>query len=285
MARNGTGTYTLPAGNPFITGSVISSTTMNNTLSDIAAALTASVANDGQTPILANQDYGGFNLTNVGAIEASGSVTISGAAATNRRLLLRTGTTNRWAILANSVAETGSNAGSNLQVISYNDAGAQLAITAGITRSTGVVSLGATPTFPSASAASDNTQGATTEWVRDYAPAALYNPTTSNNSNVITAATPYGLYQRVGNIVQVYVRFGTTPSSTGSCSFQFSLPVASNIGAVSEVVGSGYSLNSLAVDAVAVQGVVANPGRVQVSWSATGTTVGYANVNFAYEVH
>lgn len=68
MARNGSGTYSLPAGNPFVTGSVISSTTMNNTLSDIAAALTASVANDGQTPIVGNQNFGGYDLTNIGLL-------------------------------------------------------------------------------------------------------------------------------------------------------------------------------------------------------------------------
>jgi hypothetical protein len=68
MARNGSGTYSLPAGNPVVTGTTISSTWANTTLSDIATALTASVANDGQTPILANQDFGGFNITNLGTV-------------------------------------------------------------------------------------------------------------------------------------------------------------------------------------------------------------------------
>ena len=51
MSRNGTGTYNLPAGNPVVTGTTISSTWANNTLTDIATALTNSVAADGQTPI------------------------------------------------------------------------------------------------------------------------------------------------------------------------------------------------------------------------------------------
>jgi hypothetical protein len=71
MARNGSGTYSLPAGNPVVTGTTISSTWANNTLSDIAAALTASVANDGQTPILANQNWGGFDITNVDLLDAN----------------------------------------------------------------------------------------------------------------------------------------------------------------------------------------------------------------------
>ena len=51
MSRNGTGTYNLPAGNPVVTGTTISSTWANTTLTDIATALTNSVAADGQTPI------------------------------------------------------------------------------------------------------------------------------------------------------------------------------------------------------------------------------------------
>jgi hypothetical protein len=51
MSRNGTGTYTLPAGNPVVTGTTISSTWANTTLSDIQNALTGSIAADGQTPI------------------------------------------------------------------------------------------------------------------------------------------------------------------------------------------------------------------------------------------
>jgi len=51
MSRNGSGTYNLPAGNPVVTGTTISSAWANNTLSDIATALTNSISADGQTPI------------------------------------------------------------------------------------------------------------------------------------------------------------------------------------------------------------------------------------------
>lgn len=56
MSRNGSGVYSLPAGNPVITGTTISSTWANNTLTDIASALTDSVAADGQTPMTGNLD-------------------------------------------------------------------------------------------------------------------------------------------------------------------------------------------------------------------------------------
>lgn len=47
MPRNPAGVYSLPAGNPVITGTVISSTVHNATMTDIAAELTDSLARDG----------------------------------------------------------------------------------------------------------------------------------------------------------------------------------------------------------------------------------------------
>lgn len=70
MPRNGSGSYSLPSGNPVVTGSVISSTTHNNTMSDIATALTNSVAKDGQTTPTANLPMGNYKHTGVGAAAA-----------------------------------------------------------------------------------------------------------------------------------------------------------------------------------------------------------------------
>jgi hypothetical protein len=66
MARNGAGTYTLPAGNPVTTGTTISSTWANNTLNDIASGLTTSLAYDGQTLPVANLPMNGYAHTGVG---------------------------------------------------------------------------------------------------------------------------------------------------------------------------------------------------------------------------
>lgn len=51
MARNGSGSFSLVAGNPVTIGTQITATWANNTLSDIASELTGSVAADGQTTI------------------------------------------------------------------------------------------------------------------------------------------------------------------------------------------------------------------------------------------
>ncbi len=66
MSRNGSGTYNLPAGNPVVTGTTISSTWANNTLNDMASALTGSLASDGQTTPSANLPMGTYAHTGVG---------------------------------------------------------------------------------------------------------------------------------------------------------------------------------------------------------------------------
>lgn len=65
MSRNGSGTYSLPAGNPVVTNTTISSTWANNTLGDIANALTGSLAADGQTTASGNLKMGNNKIVNV----------------------------------------------------------------------------------------------------------------------------------------------------------------------------------------------------------------------------
>jgi hypothetical protein len=69
MPRN-SGTYTLPSGNPVSAGTVIEADWANNTLADIAAAISASLAKDGQTTPTANLPMGGFRHTGVGDASA-----------------------------------------------------------------------------------------------------------------------------------------------------------------------------------------------------------------------
>ena len=57
------GVYTLPAGNPVVTATTISSSWANSTLSDIATALSTCVLKDGTQTLTANIPMGGFKLT------------------------------------------------------------------------------------------------------------------------------------------------------------------------------------------------------------------------------
>lgn len=65
MSRNGSGTYTLPVGNPVVSGTTITSAWANSTLTDIANALTGSVASDGQTPMSGTLNMGTNRITGV----------------------------------------------------------------------------------------------------------------------------------------------------------------------------------------------------------------------------
>jgi hypothetical protein len=70
MSRNGSGVYSLPAGNPVVTGTTISTTWANSTLTDIQNALTQSVSADGQTPITGALQMGGNDIQNAGTVTA-----------------------------------------------------------------------------------------------------------------------------------------------------------------------------------------------------------------------
>jgi hypothetical protein len=67
MPRNGSGQFVLPPSNPVVPDTLIATSWANPTLSDIAAALSTSIATDGQTPPTANLPMAGFRHTNVGA--------------------------------------------------------------------------------------------------------------------------------------------------------------------------------------------------------------------------
>jgi hypothetical protein len=74
MSRNGSGTYVLPVGNPVVTGTTITSNWANTTFSDVATALTGSVAADGQTPMTGPLAMGNNKITGVANGTASTDV-------------------------------------------------------------------------------------------------------------------------------------------------------------------------------------------------------------------
>ena len=70
MSRNGSGVYSLPSGNPVVTGTTVTSTWANSTMDDIAGALTQSVATDGQTAMTGALNMATNNINNVGTLTA-----------------------------------------------------------------------------------------------------------------------------------------------------------------------------------------------------------------------
>src|SRR3990167_5047783 len=61
------GVFTLAAGNPVVTGTTISSTVQNNTMSDVATGLSTCVLKDGPQIITANIPMATFKLTGLGS--------------------------------------------------------------------------------------------------------------------------------------------------------------------------------------------------------------------------
>jgi len=68
MPYNGAGLFSLYSpGNPVITGTVISSTWANNTLSDIATGLSTAITKNGQTTLTSDLSLSGYKLVDIGA--------------------------------------------------------------------------------------------------------------------------------------------------------------------------------------------------------------------------
>jgi len=67
MSYNGSGTFNInSAGQPVVTGTVITSTAFNALTSDLATGLTTALTKDGQTTPTANIPMGGFKITGLG---------------------------------------------------------------------------------------------------------------------------------------------------------------------------------------------------------------------------
>ena len=117
------GTFTLVTpGNPVSAGTTINPTHHNSTLDDIATALTASIANDGQTPILANLPMSNFKHTGAAVATATGQYLTYGQAGANLGefndaiegaprvdVASVAGTTNLETALSNYIRITGTN--------------------------------------------------------------------------------------------------------------------------------------------------------------------------------
>lgn len=88
MPRDGQGNFQLVSGNPVVSNTVISSTTQNNTMSDVASGLTQSLSRDGQTTPTANLTMGNFRLTNMANASARTDAVNAGQIQDNQLVVL-----------------------------------------------------------------------------------------------------------------------------------------------------------------------------------------------------
>ena len=114
--------------------------------------------------------------------------------------------------------------------------------------------------------------------------ASTYTPTRSAESNLDSNVTmSEAQYMRVGNTVTVSGRFIADPTTTSTAtSFEITLPIASNIGAVEDVAGVAFC-GSIAGQGAEIIGVVAND-TAKIQWIAVDTTSQTWSYQFSYQI-
>ena len=211
MAFNGSGTYTLPAGNPVVTGTTISSSTTNTTNSDIATALTNCITRDGQSTPSANLPMNAKKLTGLAAGTSAGDsvryeqVVLTSALGTNVATFLATPSSANLA--AALTDETGSGAAVfatsptlNTPVLVTPALGtpssgtlsscAGLPLTSGVT---GTLPVGNGGTGAATLASNNVLLGNGTSALQAVAPGASGNVLMSNGTTWTSAGAPSGL--------------------------------------------------------------------------------------------
>ena len=95
MSYNGSGVFNInTAGQPVVTGTVISSTSFNALTADLGTGLSTALTKNGQTTVTANIPFNGFKLTGIGVATASGDALTYGQAATVTTLVASTSITD-----------------------------------------------------------------------------------------------------------------------------------------------------------------------------------------------
>ena len=114
--------------------------------------------------------------------------------------------------------------------------------------------------------------------------ASTYSPTRSAEANLDANVTPSSAqYMRVGNVVTVSGRVtAVDPTAPGAASFELSLPIASNIGAVEDCAGVAFC-GGIAGQGAAITGSVANNTAV-FTWVAVDVTSQAWSYTYSYEI-
>lgn len=114
-----------------------------------------------------------------------------------------------------------------------------------------------------------------------------YTPTFTAGTNVASATAGVAHYLRIGTQVSVWGTgsIGSTTASNTASTFGVSLPIASNLGAVGDLTGTGSLLSAGTVvsTSASIVGDAAND-RAAVSYNAAQTAAATFGYSFAYTV-
>jgi len=267
MSRNGTGTYTLPAGNPVVTGTTISSTWANNTLTDMATALTGSLASDGQTPATGNLQMGANRITGLAnGIASTDAATVAQVTASTAGL----GTMSTQN--ANNVAITGG-------AINGTTIGATTASTGAFT----TFSASGTATFTSTGAVKLPV-GTTGQQPTPATGMLRYNSTISNFEGYYAASwIPLGGLASGSNTQVQYNNSGALAGSN-NLTFNGTTLTASALGVTNNLsFNSGYGYSAVAYGCRAWVNFNGSSGAIRASGNVSSVTyngAGDYTVNF-----
>lgn len=268
-ARDGSGNYNLPAGNPVVSGTPISSSVHNTTMSDVGAALTQSISKDGQTTATANLPMGGFRHTNVANATVRNNYLAAGQATDGAHETL---TSISGTNTITATGPLGMTAYASGQRFTFKAAGAN---TAAVTLN--VSGLGAKSVFKNGLTANLEpgdipAANAVVHVFYDGTQFQLLSPTFSPTRGAVTVQAPTSglvIYRTTTNIVQITADF-LLLSNTSGISRQFTAlsvsPNITNAGAGgldtgSEAVNTWYYIWAVGQDA----------GTVSAMFSASST--------------
>ncbi|MBL7556614.1 MAG: tail fiber domain-containing protein [Bdellovibrionaceae bacterium] len=193
---------------------------------------------------------------------------------------IRTGTSMRWAFGSNSAAESGSNAGSNFVITSFDDSGTIPSFPLTILRATGNVGIGtATPGSPLDVLANSSTPNTNFVGVNSLA---RYTPSAASSGSVYAVKAKASLSNTGGNytgsLTGVYAEAERTTSAYADSTMIGVDARVSNSTGIDQVANS-YGVKSRISSTTGVANILTNSYGFYSSMSASGTdgiTNGYA---------
>lgn len=168
------------------------------------------------------------NIT-IGDGTASRTIIINSNEGGVGELSFRVGGISRWLLRRNATLESGGNAGSDLQLFRFSDAGAATSILT-VTRATGVFNFGSTP----------QVNGVNVAVSTDFE-SGTYTPVATAVLNVAAVTVASAHYMRVGTVVTVSGLVNIDPTAAGVAQVRLTIPIASNFASNAQAAGVASS--------------------------------------------
>ena len=262
MSFNGSGTFNLYAiGNPVVTGTTISASWANNTLSDIATGLSNCITRDGQSPATANIPMNSHKFTGLAAGTAAGdsaryeqvtsAVAITGGAIDGTAIGATTASTGAFSTL--SASSTVSGAGFSTYLASPPAIGGTTPNTVSGTAVNASTQFNGAGTGLTGTASSLNIGGnAATVTNGIYTSGSYSNPSWltglawSKISSTPTTVAGYGITDAIttGNIGSQSVSYATSAGSATTGTTQAQFDNTTNLATTAFVKQNGFSFSS-----------------------------------------